>query len=184
MSDRTQHSITCQVTQQLAEALTQTAAMQSDFDDNRRSPKLANDAENLARVADQLEVLTTAVLFAYNAVSLRDEVTGARFSVWPNGQLNKHLYECVGFLRNDARRALAGYLDQWNDANTRAALAMLSGLYGMVVGEVVRNAEADLQTIRDAGVAGFLNIAGQLSAEANLASPDGRKDVHDSLLEF
>jgi hypothetical protein len=166
MSDRTQHSITCQVTQPLAEALATTAAMLTDFDDNRRSSKLANDAENFARVADQLEALTTAVLSAYNAVSLRDEVTGARFSVWPNGQLNKHLHECVSYLRDDARRAVAGYLDAWNDSNTRAALAMLSGLQGMVMTEVVRNAEADLQSIRVAGVAGFLEVAGQLSAEA------------------
>lgn len=184
MGDRTQHSITCQVTQPLAEALAATGVMLADFDDNRRSSKPANDAENFARVADQLEALTTATLSAYNAVSLRDEVTGARFSVWPNGQLNKHLHECVGYLRSDARRAAAGHLDAWNDSNTRAALAMLNGLQGMVMSEVVRNAENDLQSIRNASVTGFLNIAGQLSAEANLASPDGRKDVHDSLIEF
>ena len=167
MSDRTQHSITCQVTQPLAEALAATAALLTDFDDNLRSSKLANDAEHFTRVADQFEALTTATLSAYNAVPLRDEVTGARFSVWPNGALNKHLYECVGFLRNDARIALAGHLDQWNDSNTRAALDLLSGLYGMVMGEVVRNAEADLQAIRNAGVEGFLNIASQLSREAS-----------------
>ena len=174
MSDHTQHSITCPVTQPLAEAMATTAAMLTDFDDNRRSSKLANDAENFARVADQLEALLTATLTAYHAASLRDEVTGARFSVWPNGQLNKHLHECVGYLRDDARRAVAGYLDAWNDSNTRAALAMLSGLQGMLMTEVVRNAEADLQAIRNAGVEGFLNIADAMS---NLARPVDDRDA-------
>lgn len=158
------------VTPDLAEELTGTAALLAEFEKktNRRS---ANNRDHYARVADHLKGLTAAMLVGVASTSLDTGAPdGARFSLHPKDSLNYEVHRSATYLRNTASELLAsGRLDtdQYDDDHTREALAHLSKMFTLTVNAIVRAAEQDLAVIRDAGITGFLNIAGELSREAH-----------------
>lgn len=159
------------VTPKLAAELAGAARLIRMLDSTGR--KGPTDQDHFVKTVDQLEALTVAVLAATSSTPLTAAKTpAARFSVYSGGPLNKHIIECVAYLRDTVSELLVvGGFDRWTGPYVHVAMGYLKQLEGMVRSAIVKAAEADLATLSGAGIDQLLQAAHGLARATAADAP-------------
>lgn len=166
------------VTPKVAAELAAAARMIEGSEGLKERRKLT-DQGSYSDLAHHLEALTVAVLGAVSAAPMTGpQKAGARFSLNADRMLNGQLIESAAYLRDTARELLAaGELDRWKSEHAEVALGLLKKLNGLILSEIVRQAEADLEAVRSRGINALMPAAEALAkaavrAPAPVALPD------------
>ncbi len=168
------------VTKQLRNELAATGRVLAELDKAAQSNRkyAINDKTYFVSVVEALESLTIATLAATSSVSLTSMSSiGARFDMGSGNSLSRHVSVTVGYLRDTATELLAtGGFSQYEGDNTRVALGYLKELNGLLLCGVVKQAQADLETVRSRGIVPLLVAAETLAKSAASTGNESGED--------
>lgn len=160
------------VTTQLKEELAATGRFlatvdtSSGADQPKMDRKKLNDRDHFTAMVESLEPLVIATLAATSSVPLTAMATvpGARFDMGASTQLAHHVTATVAYLRDTATELLArGGFSQYNASHAVTALGMLKKLNGLLLAGIIKQAEADLETVKGKGAAPLIAAADRLA---------------------
>lgn len=161
------------VTDQLRNTMSSTAEFLAGLDaaikaDNRNKG-VVNDAAWFKKTAEQLQSLTYAILGAMASTPLLSSVPirGARFDIASGTTVARSLNFSVAYLTGEASTNLAdGKLDRYKHEATDVAFGYLSGLYGNLNSEILKQCRNDLSTLLESSPLALLIAADDLSRRA------------------
>jgi hypothetical protein len=149
----------------------------SGADQPKMDRKKLNDRDHFTALVESLEPLVIATLAATSSVPLTAMATpaGARFDMGASTQLAHHVTATVTYLRDTASELLArGGFSQYNAAHAATALGLLKKLNGLLLSGIIKQAEADLDTVKGKGSTPLIAAADRLAKlAAAKVSQDG-----------
>lgn len=170
------------VTTQLKDELAATGRVLAALDKEEAAQRrnAINDRDHFVQVVETLEPLVIATLAATSSVPLTAMAVqpGARFDMGAGTQLAHHVTATVAYLRDTATELLArGGFSQYAADNTAVALGLLKKLNGMLLAAIIKQAEADLDTVKGKGAVPLIAAAERLAklAAAKVSTGDEPK---------
>lgn len=168
--------VTTQLKDELAATGRVLAALSKEEANARHSRNALNDKDHFVQVVETLEPLTIATLAATSSVPLTAMATvpGARFDMGAGTPLAHHVTATVSYLRDTATELLArGDFSQYKSDAVDVALGLLKKLNGMLLAAVIKQAEADLDTVKGKGAVPLIAAAERLAKLAAAKAPTG-----------
>lgn len=142
------------------------AALDKEEAARRHSRNGLNDKDHFVQVVESLEPLVLATLGATTSVPLTamSVQPGARFDMGAGTQLAHQVTAVVAYLRDTAAELLAvGGFSQYARDNVDVALAYLKKLNGLLLAGIIKQAEADLDTVKGKGASPLIAAAERLA---------------------
>lgn len=164
-------NVTDQLKAELAATGRVLAALDKEEADRRHSRNALNDRDHFVQVIESLEPLVIATLAATSSVPLTAMAVtpGARFDMGAGTQLAHQVTGCVAYLRDTATELLArGGFSQYASDNTAVALGTLKKLNGLLLAGIIKQAEADLDTVKGKGASPLIAAAERLARLATV----------------